>query len=103
MKVKLVVFLVSLALLSGCGKQESPVSAEIINSGSWNILKITSVADAATVTNASLNRGVCQLYQPVEPVNLKFGQSAHILVPAGCDLKEAEVMTDKGSFTFAWN
>ncbi|EMH00960.1 hypothetical protein [Helicobacter pylori] len=110
--------------LVGCGNGESPVEMSVNSEGGF---QISSKVDSVTIQGVKLNRGNCvvnfvpgealaslalglvplisQLEQKgvmMEPQALKFGEKIKGF-SQGCDIIEAEIQTDKGTWTFNFN
>lgn len=105
--------------LVGCGSGKSPIEVEtnIEDFGFGKYLsqtfyvRVTAVADSVTIKRVVVNRGNCRDSEVGE--TLSFGESYKIriggqianstLPPNGCsirDVKEVQVFTDKGDWTF---
>ncbi len=103
--------------LVGCGSggsAESPIEMSVNSKGEF---QIDSKADSVTIQGVKLNRGNCvvdfvvaqidsfqitQLGQKgvmKEPKTLKFGEKIEG-ISQGCDIIEAEIQTNKGTWTF---
>ena len=68
----------------------------------WPYLTITSIVDSVTIQDVKLNRGNVTWTEANKfPKTLKFGRSigGHFLAT----LKEVEVQTDKGTWTFTFD
>jgi hypothetical protein len=63
------------------------------------IIEVSSTVDQVKVNSVVINRGNC--HSSGSPAQLKFGQNANFHT-SGCDVKEVEVDTDDGSFTFTF-
>jgi len=79
-------------------------------------IHITSLVDDVTIEKLIVNRGNCKvnneyigrsngsLYRTtVLPKKLQYGKQVKVHIIAGCTVMEAEVITDKGIFTYKWN
>ncbi|MBR7780428.1 hypothetical protein [Undibacterium rugosum] len=92
--------------LTGC-VGESPIEVELKSSPYFSPMGVLSVTgiyvtakvDEVKVRSIEVNRGNCKVTG--EGKSLKFGQHAYFHSP-GCEIKEIEVETDEGSFTFSF-
>jgi PBP1b-binding outer membrane lipoprotein LpoB len=67
------------------------------------VAEITSITDLVTVEDVIGNRGNCQMTAYAKsklPKELKYGEKISIGFPLGCNLREIDVVTDQGSWTF---
>ncbi|QIC81864.1 hypothetical protein G3M67_07050 [Helicobacter pylori] len=98
--------------LVGCGNGESPVEMSVNSKGEFSI---SSKVDSVTIQGVKLNRGNCAVnFVPVRELDLFLMgailskttlvsiQDLKDMASAykGCNIIEAEIQTDKGSWTF---
>lgn len=98
--------LFALAGLSGCSGQV-PIEVELRPNTLNDVMGVnltpnivvTSKVDQIQVNSVEINRGNCK--PSGDAMQLKFGQSMRFITYS-CDIKEVEVNTDKGNFTFTF-
>jgi len=79
-------------------------------------IHITSLVDNVTIKSLVVNRGNCVVdntyygyvngslrVSAVLPTKLGYGKKVKVHIIKGCTVMEAEVITDKGAFTYKWN
>ena len=106
--LKLITFFMALTLagLTGC-TGEPPVEVELKStpySSPIGVLSLTGIyvtakVDEVKVNSIEVNRGNCKVTGGSK--SLRFGQHTYFQSP-GCEIKEIEVDTDEGSFTFSF-
>lgn len=98
--------ILALVGLSGCADnspvevrlKENPLSA-IAGMTLSPMIEVTSMVDTVKVNSIKINRGNCK--SSGSGSQLKFGENARFYT-SNCDVKEIEVNTDDGSFTFTF-
>ena len=118
------VILFSICLLlftSGCEEESAPIEIrtgiDVYNSMEMTMLdavgltdftgltyeyvEIVSLVDKVTILNYTINRGNCNSKMS-KPETLKFGNTFRIVNP-GCRVREMQVKTNKGTWTFSFN
>jgi len=92
------------AFLTGCGDAPVDVSLESSTTGNGSRVVISSRVDDVELQGFSINRGNCRGSFFEKGRHLKFGQISKIF--ASCNpenVKEVEVKTDQGEFTFSFD
>ena len=87
--------------LTGCS-QNAPVEVKITENPLFShsmIANVSSITDHVTVQSIKINRGNCHVSGSAS--TLKFGEVAEFYF-GNCDVKEIEVETDSGNFTFTF-
>lgn len=91
------------AVLAGCGSGEPTVEVQItpgMYPGQYKLI-VTATADKVTVTGLTVNRGNCKPTTFKMPKQLGFGQTGDSYI-SNCHVKEVEVETDDGAYTFTF-
>lgn len=102
------------SLLAGCGETQSPVEIKTYDIGNGERMEIIAVTDQVTVEKVMINRGHCRgIFFDVgpgkfmmkeivsmKPHTIKFGEK--MIITAACAVKEVDLETDTGSFTFSF-
>lgn len=116
--LKMVVLaLVALGFVA-CGEKKSPIEVETFTESKENMfapglmleyyyVRVRAVTDSITIQKIVVNRGNCGEYTVNSTI--KFGETASIKIGDNtdnrngyCSVKEAQVVTDKGTWTFNW-
>lgn len=111
--------MVAIALVAvgfvACGEKKSPIEVETFteNKMMWGgimyenyYVRVRAVDDSVTIQKIIVNRGNCGEYDM--DINIKFGETTRTKIGDtgnGCSLrnvKEVQVATDKGTWTFNW-
>lgn len=105
---KLMAFFALFTAAASVSAAQAPVSVQLINAGSnVRYVRVISNANSVVVNNVIVNRGNCgvassgQSRDIVEPIRLNYGSfSNYRTYINSCVIREIQVMTDQGNWTF---
>lgn len=106
--------ILGLSLLTGCGETKAPVELKLYNNGNGQRIDIIAITDQVTVEKVVINRGHCRgIFFDIAPGKfimkeankmqahqISFGQK--MIITAACAVKEVDLETNTGSFTFSF-
>lgn len=92
--------------LAACSSGPAPIKVERAgNLKVGDLITITSIVDNVSITSIKANRGNCTdvtlIYVTPPPKTLRYGDQATYIF--ACNVIEAEVKVDQGSWTFTWS
>lgn len=108
-----IILVAVLAICTACGESQPNVEVSVhtnalVGGSEHYSIRIKALDDVVTISSIVLNRGNCKITElktkknPELPITLKFGESKEIFFYPPCEVIEAELETNSGSWAFSF-